>query len=203
MTMTRSAFRPAAVILILAAAAGPLRAQGYTDLDRQRAQLMLDVVRRDLMANYYDSTFGGLPIAAMFDSARAQIGRSQSNTQSFSLIARVFLSLHDSQTLFLPPSRAVTFDYGWDVRCIGDSAYITQVDSTSDAAAKGIRVGDRVLGVDGVVIDRADFLPFSYVLAVLANSCMTSRDSGERETSDISGETWSGRGKPERFTSPM
>ena len=144
--------------------AGSLAAQTYSDLDRQRDQLMLDVVQRDLTRYYYDSTYGGLPISAMFDSARAQIGRSQSNEQSFGLIARVFLALHDSETLFIPPSHPATFDYGWEVECIGDSAYITRVDSSSDAAAQGVHVGDRVLAIDGVAIDRSDFKQFLYVL---------------------------------------
>ncbi|MGB7212159.1 MAG: S41 family peptidase [Gemmatimonadales bacterium] len=139
-------------------------AQALSDLDRQRTQLMLDVIGKDLVKYYYDSTYGSVPLQALIDSTRAQLGRAQSNEQSFGLIGRVFLALHNSQTYFVPPQHTTAFDYGWELQCIGDSTYITQVDSASDAAAKGIQVGDRVLAINHVAIDRADFIPYQYVL---------------------------------------
>lgn len=162
--MTRSRFAAALLLAAIGAHTAPLAAQSYTDLDRQRAQLMLDVIGKDLLKYYYDSTYGGVPLRTLIDSTRAQLGRSQSNEQSFGLIGRVFLALGNSQTWFMPPTRVATVNYGWTAQSIGDSVYLTDVDTASDAYHQGVRAGDRLLGVDGFAMERRSYEVLMYVL---------------------------------------
>ena len=59
------------IALLLFAITGPARAWQVSSIDRERGVLMLHGVRKDLEQRYYDSTFHGLNLAALFDSYRA------------------------------------------------------------------------------------------------------------------------------------
>ncbi len=65
--------------LLLFGILGTARAWQISSLDRQRGVLMLHGVRNDLEKHYYDSTFHGLNLAALFDSAEADLQSAQSN----------------------------------------------------------------------------------------------------------------------------
>ena len=53
---------------------GPhLGAQQLTRIERSRGFTMLDMVRQDIEKNYFDSTYGGIDLKKVFDSARARI----------------------------------------------------------------------------------------------------------------------------------
>jgi hypothetical protein len=56
--------------------------------------------------------------------------------QMLGTIAQVLIELEDSHTVFLPPSRAYTTDYGWTMQMIGDRCFVSSVDKGSDAEAK-------------------------------------------------------------------
>lgn len=129
---------------------------------------MLRTIRRDLEKHYYDSTFHGLPLAPLFDSAEADIKSAPSNGDIFGIIAQTLLRLNDSHTFFDPPRRAATVDYGWVMRIIGDTAYVTDVTSGSDAEAQGLKVGDAVLGVDRYQPTRSDFWNLLYLYNFLS-----------------------------------
>ncbi len=51
-------------------------ASQLTNFDRQRGFMMLDAARDDIRKNYFDSRFGGVDVAAAFDTAHARIGRA-------------------------------------------------------------------------------------------------------------------------------
>jgi hypothetical protein len=55
------------------------------------------------------------------------------------------LKLDDSHTKFYPPERLTKTDYGWTAIMIGDDPYVGWVRKKSDAEAKGLRRGDRIL----------------------------------------------------------
>jgi len=117
---------------------------------------MLRTVRRDLEQHYYDSTYHGLDLAVRFDSAAARVRRAQSNGEVFGIVAMTLLELNDSHTSLMVPERVNDVDHGWDIQMIGDSCYVVDVDSGSDAAAQDIRIGDQVLAVNRFVPGRAD-----------------------------------------------
>src|ERR1700745_4161359 len=81
-------------------------AQEMTGFDRERDRLMLRAVEKDLRQHYYDTTFHGLDLKMLFDSADARIGVAQSNSEAFLAIAVTVSALRDSHTRFFPPRRA-------------------------------------------------------------------------------------------------
>lgn len=141
------------------AAAG---AQTISGFDRDRGLLMLKVIHRDLERHYYDSTYHGLDLAARFDSATARIRAARSNGEIFGVIASTLFELDDSHTWFVPPQRVDEVDYGWDLQAFGDSCFVVDVDSGSDAAAQGIMVGDLVVAVNRFVPSREDLWKLRY-----------------------------------------
>ena len=139
---------PVIVGLLLLGVTGAGQALQLRGNDRERGLLMLRTIRRDLEKRYYDSTFHGLNLAALFDSAETDIRSASSNGDVFGIIAGTLLRLNDSHTFFFPPERVARVEYGWSIRMVGDTAFIVDVARGSDAAAQGLKTGDAVLAVD-------------------------------------------------------
>lgn len=155
------------VVALAIVATGTAQAVQITSLDRDRGVGMLRGIRKDLEQRYYDSTFHGLNLAALFDSAERDIRAAPSNGDIFGIIAGTLLRLNDSHTRFLPPSRVDGVDYGWRMRMVGDTAYIVDVEPGSDAETQGLKPGDAVLGVDRYRPTRRDFRNLLYLYAAL------------------------------------
>jgi hypothetical protein len=98
-----------AALLILAP---PIAAQQITRLERSRGFTMLDLVRDDIRKNYFDSTYGGIDLEAVFDSARARIERADRVEQVLGEIAQATLELNDSHTAFIPPGWSIARNTG-------------------------------------------------------------------------------------------
>jgi C-terminal processing protease CtpA/Prc len=141
--------------------------QEMTGLDRQRNHLMLRAVESDLREHYYDTTFHGLDVRMLFDSADARIAAAKSNGEAFLAIAVTLAALRDSHTHFFPPRRTAVVRYGWNLGVVGDSCYIFDVDPESDAARQGVKRGDRVVAIDQFVANRGDRRDLEYVYYAL------------------------------------
>jgi carboxyl-terminal processing protease len=133
-------------------------------LDRGRAHDMVAVVKSDLRRHYFDSTFGGLDLDREFAIADSLIDEAQTISRLFGIIAGTVLKFQDSHTLFLPPSQTVRVRYGWDLQMVGDSCMVVGIAPGSDAAAPGLKVGDRVLTIQGVVPTRPLLAVLDYLL---------------------------------------
>lgn len=133
---------------------GEVRTQVLRDSDRARGRTMLRVVMKEIQKYYYDPTFHGLDLDAVFLRAGQEIDLAASLSQVFVIIARAVLELGDSHTRFVPPPRTVEYQYGWQMRMIDTTPYIVAVKPGTDAAAKGLKAGDAVLTIDGVAPTR-------------------------------------------------
>jgi carboxyl-terminal processing protease len=155
-------------LLLLAAVAIPViaalwsDAQELRDSDRTRGRTMLKVIKKELQDHYYDPAFGGLDLDGRFLRAERDIEQAASLGHMFGIIAQAVLDLNDSHTRFTPPGRVVKFEYGWRARVIGETSYVLAVKPGSDAAAKGLQVGDAVLSVDGYPLNRQNAQVFNY-----------------------------------------
>ena len=85
----------------------------------------------------------------------------------FAIIAQVLMELDDSHTFFEPPSRAVRVEYGWRMQAVGDAVYVSAVRPGSDAEAKGLKPGDRVIGAGGYEITRDLLWKWNYLYKTL------------------------------------
>ena len=124
-------------------------------------------VERHLKERYYDPAFRGVDIDARFDLADAKMKEAQSLGQLVGIVAQVLLDLNDSHTYFLPPFNSTRIDYGWRMQPVGADCYVNAVRPGSDAEAKGLRVGDKVLSIDGRPLDRSKVWLASYLYNTL------------------------------------
>lgn len=135
--------------------------------DRERAQIMLRVIKDKLKDHYYDPTFRGMDLDARFNTASEKIKEAVSIGQIFGTIAQVLVELEDSHTVFIPPSRAYETEYGWTMQIVGDRCYVSSVDEGSDAEAKGVKPGDEVVEAGGYKIIRTNLWKVNYLYRIL------------------------------------
>lgn len=163
MILVKSRTRAAALALALVATlCGGASAQEFGESDRDRGRTMLNVVKKDIQKHYYDGAFRGMDLDARFKAAEERVSKAQSNGEIFGVIAQALADLKDSHTFFIPPSRTVDVEYGWEMRAIGDGCYVVAVRPGSDADKKGLRVGDRILSIDGRAPSRSTLWLMSY-----------------------------------------
>jgi carboxyl-terminal processing protease len=141
--------------------------QQFTKLDRDRVADMLHDVSTDIKKHYYDPKFHGVDWDARVAQAKGQIDKADSLNMAMSHLAAALDSLNDSHTFFLPPSRPYRHDYGFRMQMFGDHCYVLRVRPTSDAAAKGLKPGDEILGVNGFQPARDNLWKMEYVYNTL------------------------------------
>lgn len=152
------------LIEFLAAAAWP---QQMSNIERGRAQVMLQVAANEVRKHYYDPKFHGLDWNAKIAEAKKKINDAKSFNMAMSNIAAMLDSLHDSHTFLLPPEHAYHFDFGWQYQIIGERCFVTEVRSKSDAETKGLKTGDEVLTINGYTPSRDDLWKMQYVFSIL------------------------------------
>lgn len=142
--------------------------QSLSGQDRDRGLVMLKAVRDDIRKNYYDAAFRGLDLDVRTKAAEEKIKQAKSNGEVFGTIAQLLLELNDSHTVFLPPQRQARTEYGWQMQTFGDDCYVIAVKPKSDAEAQGLKPGDKVLKVDGIVPHRGNLWFYYYLYTALA-----------------------------------
>lgn len=163
----RAALVALSLILFASGTLRPVTAQNKDAAERvartarEQGQEILKALKDDLKKNYYDPNFHGMDVEARFKLAQEKI-KTASLTQIYSIIAQVLADLNDSHTYFLPPDRLVRVDYGWRMQMIGDKCYVIAVKPGSDAAEKGLRVGDLVYSIDGYEPTRENLWKIKY-----------------------------------------
>ena len=155
-----------AAALVLAPRAS--HAQGLDRIERERALQMLGNIKNELKKNYYDPTLRGMDVEARFKAAEERIKQATSLGQAFGVIAQVLLDLNDSHTKFYPPARPEKIEYGWRMQMIGDECYVTAVKPGSDAAAQGLKPGDRILQIERFRPTRKEFWKMRYYYNALS-----------------------------------
>ena len=158
------------VLAMLALFSVPLRnssAQKATKLDIELWRQVLRNVKQELKKNYYDPGFHGMDIDTRFELADSKMKTAESLGQLVGITAQVLLDLNDSHTFFIPPFNATRVDYGWRIQPVGSDCYVGAVKPGSDAEAKGLRVGDKILSIDGRPLDRTKFWLADYLYNTL------------------------------------
>lgn len=117
------------------------------ELNRSRGIRMLKQIKSAIKDQYYDRKYHGIDLNAKFDAAEERIRTLEKNWQIFRVIAGLVMEFNDSHTQFYPPGRANRVEYGFSMQMIGANCFITDVKKDSDAAAKGLKPGDRVVGI--------------------------------------------------------
>ena len=142
-------------------------AQTLSKSDREIGHQMLDQIKEDLKNNYYDLSYHGRDLDAGFKVASGMLDRATSTGQVMGIIAQALIGLDDSHTFFIPPMLTAHVDYGWKMQMIGDAGYVVNVDHGRDAEKAGLKVGDRVLSIDGIVPTRETLWKLEYLYNAL------------------------------------
>jgi C-terminal processing protease CtpA/Prc len=157
----------AAVVACFLPFVSPARSQQISDLDRQRAQQMLKTVGDDVRKHYYDPKFHGVDLDKEIAASKQRIEKVNSMNMTLSNIAAALDALDDSHTFFLPPQHAMHHEYGWEYQMVGEHCFITEVRPKSDADAKGVKPGDELLSINGLVPTHDTTWKLQYIFGVL------------------------------------
>lgn len=155
-------------IAAVAAIATPPSPPTFTEGDLVRARGMLRRAQEEVVREFHDPQLLGANFNQQCDVVDQALPRARSNSEAMMMIAQAFLDLGDSHTAFISPRRRDLVKHGWQFHAVGPATYVSQVDKGSDAAAKGLRVGDRVLAIDGIEPRPADLNRLKYLLIALA-----------------------------------
>ncbi len=150
---------------LISAGASAQVSQSY---NREMGRTILGVVQNDIKKNYYDPTFHGVDLDVHFKAAEEKIKQAATLNEVLGIIAATVMDFNDSHTYFVPPRRATRVEHGWEVRMIGNKAFIVAVQPGSDAQAKGLQPGDRMISLEGVTITRKNLPSLQYIFYLLA-----------------------------------
>ena len=164
----RRSFWLLTLIILLLGSTHTTFSQSISSQDRDRGIIMLKAARDDVRKNYYDAAFRGIDLEARTKLAEERIKQAKTNAEIFGVIAQFLLEFNDSHTVFLPPQRSARIEYGWRMQTFGDDCYVIAVKPKSDAEAKGLKPGDKVLKVDGIAPNRGNLWFYYYLYTALA-----------------------------------
>lgn len=151
----------------LLVAARDASAQKPSSLEIGQWRDILRIVKAELKENYYDPTFRGMDLDARFKVADEKMAKAESLGQLVGIAAQVLLDLNDSHTSFIPPYNSARVEYDWLMKPVGADCYVSAVRPGSNAAAKGLEAGDKVLSIDGRPLDRSKTWLAKYLYYIL------------------------------------
>jgi len=118
------------------------------DTIRTRGLAILAEVKTAVEEKYYDPGFHGIDLEKNYKAAREDIKKAERNGHVNSIIAQFLLDFNDSHLFFLPPDRAVSVDYGFRMKMVGNDCFISAVKKGSDAEKQGVKLGDQVYSLE-------------------------------------------------------
>jgi carboxyl-terminal processing protease len=157
----------AAVFVALAIGSTENASAQFSSSDRDRGRSMLRSIKLQIREHYYDATFHGMDLDARFQVADEALKNAKSNSEVFGIIGQAVADMSDSHTYFIPPRRASKTEYGWQMQIIGSRCFIIAVKPKSDAEAKGLKVGDEVLSLNGYEPTRDNVWKMKYTYYTL------------------------------------
>ena len=128
---------------------------------------MLHSAYVEVAKHYYDPKLQGIDWEARYRQYAGRIAYVPNLGEGYRVVAALLSGLSDSHTFFVPPSRAAHYDPGYRYALVGNDAFITQVRPHTDAAAK-LHIGDKILGMNGFIVDRKDYQDIEYYFNTLA-----------------------------------
>lgn len=167
------------------------------DYNRQMGRTILDVIHSDIKKNYYDPTFHGLDLETRFKAAEESIKKASSLNEILGIIAATVMDLKDSHTYFVPPRRMTRVEHGWEMRMIGEKAFIIAVQPGSDGEKKGLQAGDRVISMEGVAVTRQNLHNLQYIFYSLAPrpamNLQVEKPNGQRRALTLAARVYEGK----------
>ena len=132
-------------------------AQGTVKSNRE---LMRAIARGEhdlIKKNFYDPSLKGIDWDKELEEAQKKIDASNTPGEMLAAIYWMVRKMDDSHTSFLPPWQTLEPRFGFQCKPFGDTVRVYRVKEKGPADRAGLKVGDTVLGIEGVVADRKHY----------------------------------------------
>jgi C-terminal processing protease CtpA/Prc len=144
-----------------------VEAQKMDGIERDRFKSMLSNIKKAVKDDYFDSNYKGINLDERFKKASDRLNEVKTSGEAMGVIAQVLLDFDDSHLFFLPPATNVGVEYGWRMQMHGDKCFVTLVKPKSDAEAKGLKVGDQIVTMQGFRPSRKDLWKMNYYFNIV------------------------------------
>ena len=151
------------MLILLFCVSSPALLAQQSNFNRDHAEVVLEAIKNDIKKHYYDPEFHGIDLEARFKAAKEKVKAATSTGQLMGIIAQTLLDFNDSHLYFIPPGRVNRTEYGWEMQAIGEGVYVSAVKPGSDAEAKGLKEGDKIISVGGYTPTREDLWKVEYL----------------------------------------
>ncbi len=131
--------------------------------ERDRHKSMLKNIKNDIEKHYYDPDLRGIDIEKNYKEALEKLDQAASIGQMNGIIAQFMIDFDDSHLFFSPPGKVNKTDYGFEMRMVGDKCFVYSIDEKSDAAKKGLQIGDQIFAIEGYGPSRENFWKLNYL----------------------------------------
>ena len=163
-------------------------AQKMDRIERERMKSMLSNIKNAVKKDYFDPNYKGINLDERFKKASDRLDQVDTTGEAMGVIAQALLDFDDSHLFFLPPATNIGIEYGWRMQMHGDKCFVTIVKPKSDAEAKGLKVGDQILTIQGFRPTRKDLWKMNYYFNVVgkrSNLALTVVSPGEEQPRQI------------------
>jgi C-terminal processing protease CtpA/Prc len=165
------------MLLLVSSAA---QAQHTIGFERDRMKLILGVVSKQVEKKFYDLEMKGLHWAELTAETRAKIDSATSVSAMVTAIFAQIDKLQDSHTVFAPPERGATAQFGFRAKPFGDRIRIYEIDENGPAAVAGLQLGDEIIEMNSYPAERASWALMNFYFRIL-NPAGTFRITFTRE----------------------
>jgi C-terminal processing protease CtpA/Prc len=124
------------------------------NVQRGEMEDVLKIVSADVQKTFYDPNMKGLDWPALTEETRQQIRNSNNMGQMILAIFVLLPKLGDSHTYFVPPRLTEQADFGFKARPYGNEIRVYEVAEKGPAAKAQLGVGDKILSLNGIPVDR-------------------------------------------------
>lgn len=125
--------------------------------ERERVRIMLREVSKTIEKEFFDESLAGSDWERQRKEAEAALESAQTVGQLLTTLHVFVQKLKDSHTNFVPPQRVSRVRFGFEAKAFGDEILIYELDDKGVAAQMGLKLGDRILTVNGFKAERASF----------------------------------------------
>jgi len=129
---------------------------------------ILKVVSSDVQKTFYDPELKGLNWAELTEQTRQRIHNAKSTAEMVLAVSSLPARLDDSHTYFVPPPLTARSDFGFKARAYDAEVRVTELTQKGPAEKAGLHVGDRILSLNGVPLNRGDVNEVLRVVTVVA-----------------------------------
>jgi carboxyl-terminal processing protease len=148
----------ASFILFISTSGTDSFAQGTLKSNRELMRGIAQGVHDIIKKNFYDPALKGIDWDKELKDAQKKIDASNSPGEMLAAIHWMVRKMDDSHTNFLPPWQTLEPRFGFQAKPFGETVRVYKIKEKGPAERAGLLVGDTVLGVEGIVADRKNYL---------------------------------------------